>query len=406
MSTAADDLAARLGRYPPDRYPVQYATVQFHLGCQRLHGGQYGGATSALVAARDGFALAGMELEMAKATMMLGIALRARRDLVPAADCFRQAGSALERLAQPLEHAAAAYNLGLVLADLGDADGAHHAWEQARVRFESAGQPGRASAAARDHGASLLTTGQIQRALPLLTQAYTLAEQAGDSAAMGAAANALGLARLASGEPAAAVRVLRRGRGTFARSLWPAEHAMLTANLALALEAAGQLPWARLAARQAGANPAAAAPVRAQAQEILQRHPGDPAADLLGVLDSDPTSAAEVLRDEVTRSLDLSAAERCGLIGAFLDGLLVRPGVAYDLAESFIGVILELPPRSFNLLVDAIVAASAHRGAAEVDRMQAIMGSAMARFAMPQWQRLVACLNEAAREAALPGAWR
>ena len=68
--------------------------------------------------------------------------------------------------------------------------------------------------------------------------------------------------------------------------------------------------------------------------------------------------------------------------------------------------MLELPPRSYDLLVAAIVHASAGRPEQDSARLQSVVGSALARFAMPQWQRLAASLNAAASAAGLPATWR
>ncbi|MBA3719069.1 MAG: hypothetical protein H0W95_02080, partial [Nocardioidaceae bacterium] len=173
-----DDLVARLGRYPVDRYPVQHATTQFHLGSVLLHASDAAPALEALTAARSVFGRAGMHLEQAKATVMLGVALRLIGRLDEAAEAFTVAGTMLASLEQPAERAAAAYNLGLVRHDCGDRDGAHAAWVQARDLFLAARHPARAGAAARDHGGSLLTAGKVSEAVAVLEQSLALAEQA------------------------------------------------------------------------------------------------------------------------------------------------------------------------------------------------------------------------------------
>ncbi|MDP9393647.1 MAG: hypothetical protein M3Q27_05005, partial [Actinomycetota bacterium] len=177
--------------------------------------------------------------------------------------------------------------------------------------------------------------------------------------------------------------------------------------LALAQEQAGDAVRARLAARQALAVPGAATPVRAQAQQVLSRLPGDATDDLLRVLDSEPPDGwVVVLRDELLRATDLPAAERCVVVRGFLDGVLTRPDRAYELAQSLLSIVLELPPRPYEVLVTAVVEASSQRPPEDVDRLQAVIGSAMARFAIPQWQRLAASLNAAAKAAGQPATWR
>ena len=402
-----ESLVDRLARYPVDRYPVQHATTQFHLGSALLHTGETAPALEALDTARQVFGRAGMRLETGKATVMLGVALRAAGRLEDATSAFVAAGELLADAEAPAERAAAAYNLGLVLQDRGDLDGAHAAWSRARELFLAAGYPAQAGAAARDHGASLLTTGDAAAALPLLEQAAALAERAGDDPGTAAAANVLGLAHLALGDAVSAVGVLSRALAFVPRTVRTADHAMVKANLALAHEQAGDRARARLAALQAAAVPSAAAPVRAQAQELLTRLPGDPAEDLMTVLDGALREQwVPVLREELMRAVELPAAQRCAVVRGFLDGVLVRPEASYALAEAFFSVVLEVPPRPYELLVDCVVAACADRDAEDADGLRAVLGSALARFALPQWQRLAASLNAAAEAAGQPATWR
>ncbi len=400
-------LVARLARYAADRYPVQHATTQFHLGSVLLQRGEPVPAERALSVARAMFADAGMSLEHAKATVMLGVALRTSGQLPEASAAFTEAGCVLGALGQPAEQAAAYYNLGLVRQDCADLDGAHVAWVQACALFLEAGYPAQAAAAARDHGASLLSAGQIADALPLLEQALSLADLAGHEPGVGAAANALGLAQLTAGQPAAAVGTLRRAVAAFPRTVRPADHAMAKANLALAHERAGDAARARLAAGQALAVSSAAAPVRAQARALLARQPAGTSQDVLVVLDSEPRDQwVAVVREEVLRALELAPDGRCAVLSALLDGVLARPDLAYDLAESLVHVVLELPPRPYALVVTAVVEACSGRPAPDTDRLSAVTASALARFALPQWQRLVASLNAAAKDAGQPARWR
>lgn len=405
-SSEHDVLLERLGRYPPERYPVQHATTQFHLGSVLLHAGELAGAVQALSVAQAVFTRAGLRLEAAKATLMLGVAHRGAGRLDAAAQAFRSAGEVLAGLDAAAERGAAAYNLGLVLRDLGDAAGAHVAWTAAHDAFVTAGHPGQAAAAARDHGASLLAAGDATAALPLLEQATALAERAGDDPGTAAAANVLGLAHLAAADPCAAVGVLRRALAFAPRPVRPAEHAMVKANLALAHEQAGNGARARLAALQALSTPGAAAPVRAQVQALLARLPGHPADDLLAVLDAEAREQwAPLVREEAVRTADLPA-ERRALVRALLDGVLARPDTAYDRAQVLLEVVLELPPRPYDKLIEAIVEGCAGRPPADEERLRAVLGSALARFAIPQWQRVAASLNTAAEAAGQPAGWR
>lgn len=400
-------LTARLTQYPVDRYPVQHATTQFHLGSVLLQAGETEPALAALTTASEMFRAAGMRLEQAKAAVMLGAGLRLAGRLEEAADTFSAASTALADLDSPLEQAAAAYNLGLVRQDLGDLDAACAAWTRAKELFLAANYPAQSGAAARDHGAALLGAGRAEEALCLLEEALTLAERAGDEAGAGMAANALGLAQLAADDPAAAVTSLHHALGAFPRSIRPAEYAMAKANLALAYEQADDPARARLAARQALGIPSAAAPVRAQAQAVLSRHPGRPEDDLLAVLDVENAEQwPRVIREEVLRVAELSAEHRCALVSGFFDGLLVRTPAMYNLAESLLQVILELPPRTYQQFATAIVQASADRPEPDDQRIRAVLASALARFAIPQWQRLVESLNAAATAEGQPATWR
>ncbi len=405
--TERDVLQARLVQHPPERYPAQHATTQFHLGSLLLRTGETAPALAALSTAREVFGSIGMRVEHAKSGMMLGVALRAAGRSADAEVVLADAVGELAAVQQPVEQAAASYDLGLVRHDLGLAPGAHEAWAAARELFVSAGYPAQAAAAARDHGGSLLAGGEPADAVPLLEQAVRLAETAGDLAGVGAAANALGLARLACGEPGPAAEALRAAVGAFPRSVRPAEHAMAKANLALAYADAGLRARARLAALQAISMSHADPAVRSQASGLLTRLPGNPAQDLQEVLlDSTQEQWVGVLREEVLRAGELSAAAREAVLRAVLDALLAEPGRAYDLAESLLHVVLELPPRGYAQAVTAIVSGAVGRPQEQTDRLQAVLGSAMARFAMPQWQRLAAALNDADAAAGRARAWR
>jgi hypothetical protein len=53
-----------------------------------------------------------------------------------------------------------------------------------------------------------------------------------------------------------------------------------------------------------------------------------------------------------------------------------------------------------------VVEASAGRPQPDADRLRSVVGSAMARFAIPQWQRLAASLNAVAESTDQPATWR
>jgi tetratricopeptide (TPR) repeat protein len=401
----AEDLHARLTRFPVARYPAQHATTQFHLGSGRLAAGDVPGALEALAVARDVFGRVGMGLEEAKAGVMLGIALRAVGRSGEAAEILAAAADAFAELGRPVEEGAARYNLGLVLADAGDRAGAHVCWERAHRLFVEGRQPAQAAAAAREHGASLLTAGEVAAAIRVLDRAAEEADRAGDAVGLGAAVNVLGLAHLADGDVPAATAAFRRALAAHPRSVRPGEYAMVKANLALAAARGGDAVRARLAARQALAVAGAAGPVRAQAADVLAGLP--PADDVVAVLDTEPRDRwPAVLREEVLRLAEASPAERDATVRVFLDGLLDRPEVAHALAESLLSMVLELPPRSYDGLVASVVHGCAGRPVAQSDRLRAVLESTMARFAIPQWQRLAASLNAAAVASGQPAGWR
>ncbi|SNR81751.1 tetratricopeptide repeat protein [Blastococcus mobilis] len=410
MVAEQESLEARLGRYPVGRYPVQHATAQFHLGAARLAAGEPTVAVEALTVARQVFGRVGLRLEEAKATNMLGIALRESGRPGDAETAFRAAVGGFAALGQPVERAAASYNLGLVLRDAGDLAGAQTAWEDAQRSFLTAGQHAEAGACAREHGASLLTAGDPTGARLLLEEAVELAERGGDLAGLGAALNGLGLALLATDRSAEAAEAFRRALGGFPRAVRPAEYAMAKANLALAAARAGQDSRARLAARQALAVAAATGPVRDQARQVLAVLPPPPGDDLLTVLDSEPPDRwTATLREEVLRLVEATASDREAAVAGLLEGALARPGAAVALGQSLLHVLLELPPAAYDAMVRAAVAAgvgSTGRSTEAGDALAGVMRSAMARFPLPQWQRLATSFDAVAAERGERLGWR
>ncbi len=404
---SGETLEQRLRRFPRDRYPVQHATTQFHRGAQLLHAGRVPDALDALQAASDGFATAGLTLERAKCAVMLGVALRLAGRLEEAAGACTDAAEALGSLGAPAEQAAALYNLGLVRQDTGRSVEACAAWSTAQELFVAAGHLDRAAAAARDAGAALLAGGDVAGARTLLEQSVALAEQADDQLGVGASANALGLACLAAHDVPAALDALRLARACFPARLRPAEFAMATANLALGYEQAGSSARARLLARQALAVPATAGPVRAQARALLERSPGSRAQDLVTALTDEPLDhAAEVLREQLLGLDEPSTPLRREVIQAVVAGLTGAPERSYDLGESMLSVLLEQPPELYDELITALVQVTGALPPEGGERVQAVVASALARFAMPQWQRTVAALNDAARAHGQPETWR
>lgn len=413
-STDPDDdtaeLVARLTRYPISRYPVQHATTAFHLATVFLQSDlpdRLDRAVPLLSTAYDTFGRLGMRLEQTKALTMHGVALRegGRSDL--AMVTFERAAAAFGELEQPVEQAAASYNLGLSLLQHGDPSAAHASLIRAHDLFLEAGQLAQAGSAARERATNLLTSGKVDAAIVLLDDAAELADRAGDMPGLGAASNALGLAHLAADDPAAAVREFSRAVGAYPRSMRPTEHAMAKANLAMAHERVGNVARARLAARQALAIPHADQLVLEQAQGLLERLLGGPQADLLAVLDEELAEQwFPIVREEVLRWCEAPRAERVHAICEFLAGVLSRAGASYGLGESLLAVMLELPPAPYDDMVAGIVWAAHDLHPAQEERVRAVLGSALARFAIPQWQRLAASLNAAAAAAGLRQDWR
>ncbi|MDQ3733445.1 MAG: tetratricopeptide repeat protein [Actinomycetota bacterium] len=401
-----DVLLARLGRYPRAQYPVQHAVTQFHLGVALLQEGRAADASAALTVARAGFIAAGLVLELAKTVNMLGVAMREVGDLTGAAESFGAAAIAFAKLEQRLEEAAASYNLGLVTRLLGDSAKARPALTRAKELFEEANLPGQAGAAARELGTLLLTDGHLHESIEVLGDAVNRAQDSGDGPGLGAAANALGLAHLAAGAAADAIASFRMACSVHPRSLRPAEHAMAKANLALAQEQAGDPARARLAATQALGVSAVTEPVRELAQAVLGRLPRSNGADLFDVLDDEPDEGWAVLfRDEVTRWGDCSPAQRATTAQQWLDGVLQRSGRGPELTEAFLNALLELPPAAYERIVEAVVRATGERDPAHADRFRSITRSGMARFPIPQWQRMAATFNSAAQRNGEPADW-
>ncbi len=383
---AIEELEVRLSRYPEHRYPVQHATTQFHRGGALIEMGRLAEAEGALRSSIRLFE--GLRHEQAKALNLLGVALRAAGRLHEAAEAFEQARERFEAEEQPVDGAAASFNLGLVQAQAGDSEAAQRSLSQARRRFDELGAPASAGAAARELGAVLLASGEAEASIEVLEEAVTAGDRAGDPAGRGAAANALGLARLAAGRAGQATDALREAVAAHPRSVRPEGYAMAKANLALAYEAAGDEPRARLAARQALGSPGAAKPVRLQAAAVLERL-GQPRDDLMVVLDQEAGGRLlPLVREEVLRWVDAPPTMRRAEAAAWIDGQLARPARAMDLAEAWLGVLLELPPPAMEDLVRTTLEALADHDGDVRQRFCTQVSRAMGCFNVPQWMRL------------------
>jgi len=400
-----DELRERLRRYPHDRYPVQHATAQFHLGTVLLNGDRSGEAAAALRVSVSGFDPQRLPVEHAKATNMLGAALRALGDLPGAATAFERAATVFERNAMAAEEAAARYNLGLVHRASGRDAAAVGCFERALRGFDEVRLAGQASAAARELGATLLSTGDADAAAAVLQRAVDAASHAGDHAALGAAANALGLAHLAADRAAEAVAAFRTAAVAHPRSVRPDGYAMAQANLALAHERLADPPRARLAARQALGVPAAPEPVRAQAAEVIARL-GPAAGDVLTVLRVEDAERWEpIVRAEVARWADAPAGARRSAVGEWVDGSLADPGRGPELARALLGALLELPSPTMDAVVRTLLETVSERSAADGQRFRVELSRAMGFFHVPQWLRLKDTFNRLAGELGQDPSW-
>lgn len=408
-------LLERLRHHRADRYPVQHATASFHLGTLRLDAGRLEEAAADLARAREHFPEE-MAVERAKATTMLGAAHRAAGRLVDAAACFDEAAACFADAEQPGEHGAALHNRGLVARDAGDPELAAGCFERARERFDAAGAGPQAAAAAREQGAARLTAGDPEGALEVLADAGDLAARGGDLAGQGEVANLTGLAQLALDRPEEAAQVFRESAAVHPRGTRPEAFAMAKANLALAWERTDRPARARLAARQALAAGSVPAAVAGQARGLLDRLGGGP-GDVLAALEHEagrPAGGPDVAeadewpvvwREEAARWATIDGLERDAETSAWVRGLAERPHRIGDLAEPWLGALLELPPAEMEALAAAAIRATGRLEPDAAQRVRAEVGRAMARFHAPQMLRLRDTFDRLAGELGEPTGW-
>src|SRR5919199_4190709 len=96
VEPAIAELEQRLARYPPDRYPVQHATAQFHLGVALINARAPVEGRRALERAAALFGEVGLRVEHAKALNALGAALRDSGEPEGAARAFADAADEFE----------------------------------------------------------------------------------------------------------------------------------------------------------------------------------------------------------------------------------------------------------------------------------------------------------------------
>lgn len=403
--TAEQALLDRLHAHPPDRDPVEHATAAFHLGTLRLDAGRIDSAITELERARALFDPEGLPVEHAKVTTMLGAAFRAAGRLPEAAACFDDAAGRFAGADQPGEHGAALHNRGLVARDAGEAEHAATCFEQAHDRFVAARAGPQATAAARERGAALLTSGETATAREVLADAAEQAGRLGDLAAQGETANLIGLVELARGQPDTAAGFFQEAAAAHPRGTRPEDFAMAKANLAVAWEQADRGARARLAARQALAAPTVPPAVRDQATQLLDRTGSGP-GDALAAVHAEPAEEWPVLlREETVRWTVVDGVERDAETAAWVRGLAERGPRAGDVAEPWLGALLELPPADMDTLAAAAIRATGRLGDADAQRVRTEVGRAMARFHAPQMLRLRDTFERLAGELGEPTGW-
>jgi hypothetical protein len=129
--------------------------------------------------------------------------------------------------------------------------------------------------------------------------------------------------------------------------------------------------------------PGAAPAIAEQAQAVWQRV-GRGNGDLVAVLVGEPRERwAGLVREEVLRWTD--ASDKRAELAQWIDTLRTPPVDAIDLAEAWLGALLELPPDAMEQIVAAAVDAA---GARDIEWFRPLVESASARFHTPQLLRL------------------
>jgi tetratricopeptide (TPR) repeat protein len=398
-----EELRDRLRRWTPERHPLKHATTQFHLGSVLLDRDDHEGAELAFATASALFRLRGARPEEAKALNGLGATLRAAGRLDLATQALGHAAAGLAAAGLPLEEGAAHFNLGLVLRDRGEPAHAQTAFARAVELLDPAQVPAQASAALRELAATRLQHGDAEGAEASFAAAMALADRAADEAARGAAANGLGLARLAADRPADAVLPLRTAVAANPRALRPHAFAMAQANLATALERTGDGPGARLAARQAAAVPGVPAPVAQQVAGVLERL-GRDEADLAAVLAAASLDErGAIAREEVARA---AVAPHAADARDWVVAHAAWSGDPAEVAELWLGAVLELPAAALEPMVRSLVEATVAAGAEDRETVRSATSRAMSRFHVPQMLRLQEVFGDAARDLGDPEPWR
>lgn len=392
---AVEELVSRLARYPAQRYPVQHATAQFHLGVLMTNAGRLHEAAAALEVASAMFNPKHLPQEHAKALNALAAVRRLQGKPEEAVPLLKTAARLFEESTLHLEKGAALFNLGQVYRDLGHVEDAIKLFGEAVLLLDQRTAPVQAAAARRELGVTLLAAGDFQSAVATLERARDLADQGPDRVGLGAAANALGLAYLARGDHRPAIESFEIAVATNPRSIRPESYAMAKANLALAYQHAGEKRRSWLAARQAlrVAGPDA---VRNQAAALLQSA-GDENLALLQVLDDvEAERWPGIMKEEVTWWAEDSGETARSDTLAWVEGLSARPDRAAELTEAWLGALLELSPQQMGRVITLTLESVAVEKPAVVATFRSALERAMPRFHEPQFIRLKETFDEVA----------
>ena len=397
-------LEERIRRHPADRFPIQHATAQFHLGLALMETNRFDDAERALAGSARLFADAGLGTERAKAENALGSLLRVRGRLDDAERAFARAITGFEAAGMHLELGAARFNRGLVQRERGDLDGALRSFEQAAELLGRDSAPAQAAAASRELGTTLMLADDPEAAARVLDRSLELARAIDDPEAVGGAANALGLAHLRTGHPEQAVEAFETALTAHPRSVRAERYAMTKANLALALERAGEPAHARLSANQALSVTSAPDAVRTEASGVLERlGPGH--GDLVRVLERESRERwPTVLRDEVESWIGREPDQRRRAASDWISAA-VEHRTAPDLAEAWLAALLELPPAQMDVVVEATMDALADGPAGKRDEFRALTARAMLAFHEPQALRLQRVFESIAAARGGPTGW-
>ncbi len=112
-----------------------------------------------------------------------------------------------------------------------------------------------------------------------------------------------------------------------------------------------------------------------------------------------------VIREELLRWLDAADSERQAESRAWVEGVVARRARSIELAEAWLGVLLELPPDAMETLIRSTIEVLRGQDVDSVERFRTDVSRAMVRFHIPQWDRLRATFNRLATELGEEPAW-